>query len=120
MRLSWFTAALALLCGSCASQPSPVSGGDPSRGPAAIARYGCGTCHTISSLNNAHGLVGPPLTGVADRLYIAGMLQNTPVNLEHWIRDPKSVNARTAMPNLGVSSQDSIDIAAYLYSLRKD
>src|SRR5438270_12732445 len=120
MRLSCFTALLALLCCSCTMQPSPISDGDPSRGAAAIARYGCGSCHTIPSLNNAHGLVGPPLTGIADRLYVAGMLQNTPTNLEHWIRDPKSVNPKTAMPNLGVSTQDSIDIAAYLYSTRKD
>lgn len=44
------------------------------------------------------------------------MLPNSADNLEHWIRKPKSVNAGTAMPDLGVSTQDPIDIAAFLYS----
>lgn len=49
-------------------------------------------------------------------MYIAGMLNNEPDNLMHWIRDPKSVNPKTAMPVLGLSAQDAADIAAYLYS----
>ncbi len=118
MLLRWLTPVTVLLCVSCSAPESPISGGDASRGSAAIYRYGCGACHTIQPLNNARGLVGPPLTGIRDRLYVAGMLQNTPENLEHWIRDPKSVNPNTAMPKLGVTSQDAIDIAAYLYSTK--
>jgi cytochrome c2 len=60
--------------------------------------------------------VGPPLNDVRDRMYIAGMLNNEPENLIHWIRDPKSVNPNTAMPQLGLSQRDAADIAAYLYS----
>jgi cytochrome c2 len=93
-----------------------VAGGDPQRGAAAISRYGCGSCHTVAGINSAHGLVGPPLTGVRDRMYIAGMLPNGPDNLIHWIRDPKAVNPKTAMPALGLSERDAADIAAYLYS----
>src|SRR4051812_18035577 len=78
-------AALALsACGKFS--PANAVGGDTSRGAAAMFRYGCGTCHTIQSLPNAHGLVGPPLTGLRDRMYVAGMLQNTPENLRRWIR----------------------------------
>jgi len=44
------------------------------------------------------------------------MLENNPRNPERWIRDPHSVNQKTAMPNLGVTAQDAIDIASYLYS----
>jgi len=95
---------------------SLVAGGDPQRGMSAISRYGCGSCHTVAGITSAHGLVGPPLTGVRDRMYIAGMLTNRPDNLIHWIRDPKSVNPKTAMPVLGLSQQDAADIAAYLYS----
>jgi cytochrome c len=115
MRASWMLAMALLLC-SCGTPQAPVNGGDAARGAAAIFRYGCGSCHTITQLNYAHGLVGPPLTGLRDRLYVAGMLQNNPENLEHWIRDPKSINEKTAMPNLGVTPQDAMDIAAYLYS----
>jgi putative membrane protein len=95
-----------------------VTGGDPRRGVAAISRYGCGSCHTISGIPIAHGLVGPPLTGIGTRLYVAGVLPNTPENIVHWIQDPKGVNEKTAMPVLGVTPQDAADIAAYLYTTR--
>lgn len=95
-----------------------LTGGNPSRGPAAIYKYGCGSCHTIGGIANARGLVGPPLTGLRNRTYVAGMLVNTPANLMHWIRQPKSVNPNTLMPELGVSSSDAMDIAAYLYSIK--
>jgi cytochrome c2 len=95
-----------------------VSGGDPRRGAAAVSRYGCGSCHTIAGIPGAHGLVGPPLTGIGNRLYVAGVLRNTPDNLERWVQDPKAVNEKTVMPKLGVTQQDAIDLAAYLYSLK--
>jgi cytochrome c len=101
---------------STAAGASIVAGGDPQRGMSAISAYGCGSCHTVRGISSAHGLVGPPLTGIRDRMYIAGMLANSPGNLEHWIKDPKSVNPNTAMPKLGLSDRDAADIAAYLYS----
>jgi cytochrome c2 len=94
-----------------------VTGGDPQRGVAAIGKYGCGSCHTIQGISSAHGLVGPPLTGIGDRMYIGGVLRNTPENLTRWIEDPKAVDEKTAMPKLGVSQREANDIAAYLYSL---
>lgn|SRR6476619_2405608 len=106
-------------CGTGSAQVgTAVTGGDPQRGAAAIRRYGCGSCHTISGINAAHGLVGPPLTGLRDRMYIAGILPNTPEALIHWIRDPKAVNPKTAMPTLGVSEGEATDIAAYIHSIR--
>lgn len=128
MRISFLTGSVVVVamagasllltgCGqSAASGAALVTGGDPARGEAAISRYGCGSCHTVAGISSAHGLVGPPLTGVRDRMYIAGMLPNGPANLIHWIRDPKSVNPKTAMPTLGLSQQDAADVAAYLYS----
>jgi cytochrome c2 len=95
-----------------------LTGGDPRRGAAAIRRYGCGSCHTIPRIAGAHGLVGPSLVGIRQRVYVAGMLPNGSENIQRWIRDPKSVNDRTVMPNLGVTRQDAADIAAYLYSLK--
>ncbi len=129
MRSNWPAAipllALAALCASLAgctagAQQNPVAltGGDPQRGRAAIYKYGCGSCHTIAGISDAHGLVGPPLTGIGNRTYIAGVLRNTPDNIVHWIRNPKDVDEKTAMPVLGVNSQDATDIAAYLYSTR--
>ncbi|MBV8902412.1 MAG: cytochrome c oxidase assembly protein [Acidobacteriia bacterium] len=95
-----------------------VTGGDPVRGHAAILKYGCGSCHAIAGVSGATGLVGPSLTGIGNRMYVAGVLRNTPENIVRWIRNPKQVDEKTAMPALGVTPQDAIDIAAYLYSTK--
>jgi cytochrome c len=95
-----------------------MTGGDTERGRAAISRYGCSTCHTVPGVSGANGLVGPPLTQVASRVYLAGRLQNTPDNMIQWIRNPQGVDEKTAMPNLGVSDTDARDIASYLYTLK--
>lgn len=95
-----------------------MTGGNPSRGRAAISRYGCSTCHTVPGVSGANGLVGPPLTQIASRVYLAGRLQNTPDNMIEWIRNPKGVDEKTAMPNLGVTDYDARDITSYLYTLR--
>jgi cytochrome c len=105
-------------CNGAAKKAAVTTGGDSARGMSAISRYGCSSCHTISGIKGAHGLVGPPLNGFGSRMYIAGMLPNAPGNLMRWVRDPKSVNEKTVMPNLGVTGQDAADIGAYLYSLK--
>jgi cytochrome c len=119
--LGLYLAALVQLC-SCGRstdrQAAALTGGDPARGKAAISRYGCASCHTIAGVRGADGLVGPPLTGVASRVYIAGVLQNTPENLMQWIQDPPRVDQKTAMPKLGVTEADARDIAGYLYTLK--
>jgi cytochrome c len=94
---------------------STGAGGDPAAGAAAIAKYGCGSCHVIPGVQRARGLVGPPLTDFAGRSYIAGRVFNTPANLAAWIRVPDSVEPGTVMPTLGVTPQEARDIAAYLY-----
>jgi len=93
-------------------------GGDPARGRDAIGRYGCDTCHTIPGVATAHGTVGPPLTAIATRSYLGGEVENTPANMQLWIRHPRDVEPRTVMPDTGVTEADGRDIAAYLYTLR--
>ena len=78
--------------------------------------YGCTSCHEVAGIRGADGVVGPPLTGIGRRMYVAGMLENTPANLMRWIRDPQSIDSLTAMPDVGVSARDAQHIAAYLYS----
>ncbi|HEY1464819.1 MAG TPA: hypothetical protein VGF44_15490 [Terriglobales bacterium] len=95
-----------------------TGGGDAHAGRVEIRKYGCETCHTIPGVPGAHGLVGPPLTGIGNRSYIAGELPNTPANLMHWIQHPHSVEVHTLMPEMGVTENDSRDITAYLYTLR--
>ena len=97
-----------------------TDGGNASLGRVAIRHYGCYTCHTISGVPGARGLVGPPLDGIADRSVIAGELPNTTENLMHWIQHPHQVEPNTVMPEMNVSDEDSRDIAAYLYTLRSE
>lgn len=108
-------------CASTANAETAVAGvpgGDPARGKQAFVNYGCGACHTIDGLPRARGLVGPPLTNIGSRAYIAGMLSNTPPNLMAWIMHPQQIVPGNAMPELDVSEQDARDITAYLYTLR--
>lgn len=110
-------------CGKSASEDirkkaAAMTGGEPSRGPDIIRRYGCATCHAIPGVEGARGQVGPSLEGIASRTYLAGKLPNQPENMIKWIREPQEVSPGTAMPQLGVTEQDGKDIAAYLYTLR--
>lgn len=93
-------------------------GGDPARGRALMAQYGCVACHKIPGLRATDGRVGPPLAGMARRHYIAGRLPNTPENLARWILNPKSVDQQTIMPVTGVDRGQTLDIVAYLSILK--
>jgi cytochrome c1 len=93
-------------------------GGDPDRGRFAIDAYGCSGCHTIPGVRGADALVAPPLTNMAERGFIGGVMKNTPDNLIRWIQDPPGVDPMTAMPNLHVKEPDARDIASYLYTLK--
>jgi cytochrome c2 len=62
--------------------------------------------------------VGPPLTHIASRSYIAGNLTNTPEHLKAFIAKPHGAGPRIAMPDMGLSDPDLADITAYLYTLR--
>jgi cytochrome c2 len=111
---------LAILCSAC-SRPQPridlASGGNAERGRELMDRYGCAACHTIPGVRRAAGLVGPELTGLQRRAYIAGVAANTPQNLVRWIMAPQSLSPRTAMPAVGASEAEARDMAAYLYTL---
>jgi putative membrane protein len=95
-----------------------LTGGEPARGRDAIQHYGCGSCHDIPGVPGAAGRVGPPLGGVASRLYLAGRLPNTPENLIRWITHPQAIEPGNVMPEMGVTDQDARDIAAHLLTLR--
>lgn len=109
---------LALLGAGC-GQPAPamVFGGDPKQGAMLLSAHGCGNCHTIPGVSGAGGTIGPPLTGFARRVYIAGKLPNRLENLVRWIRDPQGIEPGTAMPNLVVNEAEALAMAAYLYTL---
>jgi mono/diheme cytochrome c family protein len=92
--------------------------GDAERGRALLSQYACIACHRVPGVTGADVHVGPPLAGVGGRSLIAGALPNTPQQMVRWIRDPKSVDPLTTMPDLQVGEQDARDIAAYLATLQ--
>lgn len=121
-RVCWWSLPLLAVLASCDRRADTVArqltGGDPDQGKLAIVKYGCDTCHNIPGVLTATATVGPPLSQIALRSYLAGRIDNTPENMIRWIRQPHSVDPRTAMPETGVTEKDGRDIAAYLYTLR--
>jgi cytochrome c len=112
---------LALLAGcnrGAEERAAQLTGGDPARGKVALQHYGCGGCHVIPGVPNAQGQVGPSLEAIGMRTYLAGRLTNSPENLMQWVRHPQQVEPGNAMPDVGVTEEDSRHIAAYLYTLR--
>jgi cytochrome c len=95
-----------------------ISGGSVARGRAAFERYGCGTCHELEGQANAQGHVGPALHDFALQQALPGGLPNTAEALTRWLREPRTVEPRTTMPNLGVTERDARDLAAFLYTIR--
>jgi cytochrome c2 len=95
----------------------PLSGGNAQLGERAIYNRGCGACHVIPGVRAARGVVGQSLLEFSQRTFIAGELPNTPDNLVRWLMDPPAVRPATAMPNLGIGTDEARDMAAYLYSL---
>jgi cytochrome c oxidase assembly factor CtaG len=121
---AWLGVLVALLIGlsSCNREvertAAAMTGGEPRIGKQVIQQYGCASCHTIPGIPGAHALVGPSLEHIASRMYIAGVLSNTPENMLRWLQNPPAVDPLTAMPNLGVTEADARDMAGYLYTLR--
>jgi cytochrome c len=87
------------------------------RGQQVIVHYQCGKCHTIPGIRDAHGVFGPPLIAMGSRTVIAGNFPNLPENLAHWVKAPTSMKPKTAMPDLGLTDQQALDVAAYLETL---
>lgn len=104
-------------CDLAESTPKEATFGNAARGAELIKQHGCGGCHIIPGIRLADGLVGPPLNHMGKRVYIAGLLRNTPANMIRWLRDPQGVVPGNAMPDMGLSEDQARDIAAYLSTL---
>jgi cytochrome c len=109
--------ALLAACDTGEQARAPVGGGDVARGKLLLAQYQCGSCHQIPDVAAARGTVGPSLDSFGRRSYIAGQIPNRSNALARWIVDPAAMKPGTAMPAMGVSEADALDMAAYLYAL---
>jgi cytochrome c2 len=115
------TASLLALMGSMAlaqENVPPLVPGSPSHGAELIAEKGCGACHMIPGITGANGLVGPPLTLMGRRIFVAGLLRNTPQNLAAWVLEPQRFVPGNAMPSTGLTASEALDVAAYLETIR--
>jgi cytochrome c len=110
--------ALLLFLLGCDTPAPPALGGDPENGKLLLRQFGCGSCHEIPGAAAARGKVGPPLAGVATRVYLAGVLPNTPERMAEFIRAPQKFDPKTAMPDMGVTEAHARDMVAYLYTLK--
>jgi cytochrome c oxidase assembly factor CtaG/cytochrome c2 len=113
-----FACFLPLVVGGCDDGKSQTTAiGNPHRGIQLILSYGCGGCHTVPGVDDANGMVGPPLTSMGRRIYIAGVLRNTSDNMVAWLRDPQGIVPGNVMPNMNINDRDAHDLAAYLSTL---
>src|SRR5262245_13748559 len=105
--------AIVMLFVACKPEaPPPI--GDAARGKQLVQQYGCTSCHDIPNVSGPKGMVGPPLTHLAVRQTIGGKLANTPENMSKWLQNPQAFDPQNAMPNLGLTPEQSNDIAAFL------
>jgi cytochrome c len=102
---------------ACSEKPSTALGGDRDNGRLLLRQFGCGACHRIPGVAAAEGKIGPPLAGIGRRVYLAGVLPNSPQNMARFIMDPQRFDPRTAMPDLQVSEPHARDMVAYLQGL---
>lgn len=93
-----------------------LTSGEPSQAPEIFRRYGCAGCHTIPGIAGADGKVGDNLSGLRERVFLAGVANNNADNLVRWIVSPRTFSPNTAMPETGISEKEARDLAAYLYS----
>jgi cytochrome c oxidase subunit II len=89
-----------------------------SAGAQIFGQVGCGNCHQIRG-TDAIGQVGPDLTHVASRMWLAaGTIPNTRAGLMEWIRDPQHVKPGNKMPQLHLTQQQLTALTDYLRSLK--
>jgi cytochrome c oxidase subunit II len=103
-----------------AQQQAPPPPADPvqQRGQQIFLTSVCTQCHTVQG-TPANARVGPNLTHVASRQYIAaGSLQNTRDHLRSWITDPQAIKPGIRMPMNTYSEEDLDALVSYIESLK--
>jgi cytochrome c2 len=98
--------------------PTSAAAGDPVRGEVLVASVGCLACHqtaaevqgatvrTASTQQDLKRQFGPNFAGIGSKV--------TADWLVSWLKDPRSYHPATRMPNLRLTDQEAVDIAAYL------
>jgi cytochrome c oxidase subunit 2 len=99
-------------------QPAAAPTGLAAQGQQIYFSQTCGSCHAIAG-TASNGQIGPNLTHVASRWTIgAGVLDNTPDNMDRWLENPQAVKPGTQMPNYRFTPDEVRALTAYMESLR--
>jgi cytochrome c oxidase subunit II len=78
----------------------------------------CGACHSVRG-TQARGTLGPDLTHVASRLYLAaGTLPNSPANVAAWLADSQHAKPGSLMPSMRLSAAELQSLSGYVATLR--
>ena len=98
-----------------------ASGGapDPGAPPGKILflSKGCVACHVIQGIPGG-GAVGPNLSKKGADPLIAGVLETNKENMMKWLANPQAINPGTAMPNLGLTPDETSKLSDYLLTLK--
>jgi cytochrome c oxidase subunit 2 len=87
-------------------------------GSQAFMQGGCIACHAVRG-TIAQGVIGPDLTHVGSRRRIAaGILDNTPENMERWIRNSREVKPGSLMVVPELDDDTMRRIVEYLHGLK--
>lgn len=83
-----------------------------------FAEKACVACHTIRG-TGAAGTLGPDLTHMASRQYLAsGLLETTRGSLAAWIADPQTLKPGSNMPLVDLEPEELQAVSTYLMGLK--
>jgi cytochrome c oxidase subunit 2 len=94
--------------------PAPTATAAAAQGQE-IFKKSCLGCHAIGSEG---GKLGPNLTNFADRIRVAGILENNKENIAAWLKDPQKVKPGNTMPNLNLDDAQVNALVEYLSTLK--
>jgi cytochrome c oxidase subunit 2 len=97
----------------------PATSDVAAKGLALFQASTCINCHAIRGVTGADAHVAPDLTHVASRRQLAaGILENTPVNMRRWLKNPQQIKPGVLMPDFNFTDQELDQLEAYLETLR--
>jgi len=99
-------------------RPASTPTGLALEGERIFMQQNCQNCHAVAG-TAAEGIAGPNLTHMGSRATIgAGVLTNTPDNMERWLRNPQEVKPGNLMPDMKLTPDQVRALTAYMESLR--
>ena len=101
-----------------AQQQPPVRDPSVQAGRDLFQTTACVNCHTVRE-TVANGTFGPDLSHLMSRATLgAGVVDNTPHNLQAWVQNPQHLKPGNLMPDMQLTPPELEYIVAYLATLK--